>query len=82
MWCEENEAVLLTSDLDFGYLLIASQSACASVCILRIPDPNPRLHGEEVVRVLMFLRENQAGVFLARFDGKNLRVRTLPLESP
>jgi predicted nuclease of predicted toxin-antitoxin system len=78
-WAFQNEAVVLTQDLDFTKLLFQSRAHFPSVIQLRLDDVRPANIGGDVVRVLQQQRDalNQGALITLR--GGNSRPRLLPL---
>jgi predicted nuclease of predicted toxin-antitoxin system len=79
-WARQNEAVVLTQDLDFTRLLFQTRAALPSVIQLRLDDVRPKSIGEEVILIL-----GQHGDTLRRgavitVKGHKSRLRILPLD--
>lgn len=51
-WANQNDAVVLTQDLDFTKLLFQSRAPLPSVIQLRLDDVRPKNIGEDVLSVL------------------------------
>ncbi len=77
----DQSAILLTSDLDFGDLLAASNAALPSVVIFRLKPPmspdKVNLYLDKVLRE--YTADLERGAVLS-VDEKRVRVRRLPIE--
>jgi predicted nuclease of predicted toxin-antitoxin system len=78
-WAKENDAVVLTQDLDFTKLLFQSQAALPSVIQLRLNDVRPRNIGEDVVLILKQHDEDLRRGALITVKAHKSRLRFLPL---
>jgi predicted nuclease of predicted toxin-antitoxin system len=78
-WAVENNAAVLTCDLDFGAILAASQACTPSVLQIRARDVMPATMGERVVRVLEALTAELEQGAIVSVDLDLARVRVLPL---
>ncbi len=73
------DCILLTNDLDFGELAIASRSALPSIIIFRMRDMRPATVNRYLSRVLDgYATELQQGAVISVTEGQ-IRVRRLPL---
>jgi predicted nuclease of predicted toxin-antitoxin system len=78
-WAVENQAVVLTQDLDFTKLLFQTQAALPSVIQLRLDDVRPQTIGEDVLQVLQQTNEQLRAGALITVKGHKARLRLLPL---
>jgi predicted nuclease of predicted toxin-antitoxin system len=78
-WAVQNQAVVLTQDLDFTKLLFQSQAALPSVIQLRLDDVRPRSIGEDVLQVLRQQGQQLQQGALITVKGHRSRLRLLPL---
>lgn len=76
----EQQAVVLTQDLDFTKLLFESRTALPSVIQLRLDDIRPASIGEDVVQILRQQGEALRRGALITVKGHKARVRLLPLQ--
>lgn len=74
--------VVLTNDLDFGILLVASLDDGPSVVQLRARHTNPDAHGMAVVRAIQWAESRLKRGALLTVDPGRMRVRLLPLQPP
>lgn len=76
----DEQRVLLTHDLDFGYLLAISRAQLPSVVIFRLDDMRPRSVNHYLERVLhQHKDELNAGAVVIVTEGRT-RVRMLPIQ--
>lgn len=75
----ENNAVVLTHDLDFAKLLFQTAAKLPSVIQLRLDDVRPTAIGEDVVLILKQHEENLRLGALITVKGHKSRLRLLPL---
>jgi len=78
-WANQNNAVVLTQDLDFTKLLFQSRAAVPSVIQLRLDDVRPRSIGEDVLLILDQQKDNLKRGALITVKGHKSRLRLLPL---
>ena len=78
-WAVQNDAVLMTCDLDFGAILAASGSAAPSVVQIRARDVMPTAIGQRVVAALGIHGRDLDSGALVSVDLDRARVRILPL---
>ncbi|MBU6409237.1 MAG: DUF5615 family PIN-like protein [Verrucomicrobia bacterium] len=78
-WASQNNAVVLTQDLDFTKLLFQSRAALPSVIQLRLDDARPKSIGEDVLLILIQHRESLQRGALITVKGHMSRLRLLPL---
>lgn len=78
-WCRENNHVLLTQDLDFGYLLFLAGETGPSVIQLRCGDVSPTAIASTLTEVLELESVNIGrGVLLTIYPDRH-RIAVLPL---
>lgn len=70
--------VLLTADLDFGYLLAISGEIMPSVILFRLSDMRPQSLSEHLDRIIELHIEEERGQFIVVTD-TGIRVRKLPI---
>lgn len=76
--CDERR-VLLTHDLDFGYLLAISRAQLPSVVIFRLADMRPSSVNSHLERVLQCHKDElESGVVVIVTEGR-IRARLLPI---
>jgi predicted nuclease of predicted toxin-antitoxin system len=74
------QRVLLTMDLDFGYLLAASGSQLPSVILFRLQDERAEVVNARLAEVLARCASDlEAGAIVSVTEGA-IRVRRLPIE--
>ncbi len=74
--------VLLTMDLDFGYLLATSKQKMPSVILFRLQNETSENVNQRLCEVLTYLADDLAGGWIIVSVGeKRMRVRRFPLES-
>ena len=73
--------VLLTSDLDFGYLLAVSHAQLPSVIIFRLTDMRPNSVNFYLEQVLKQSNQELERGAIAIVTERKIRVRTLPIRS-
>lgn len=78
-WANQNEAIVLTQDLDFTKLLFQSRANLPSVIQLRLDDVRPKSIGEDVCLVLKQHEQNLIRGALITVKGHKSRLRLLPL---
>ncbi len=77
-WARANGYVLITSDLDFGYLLAVGGENSLSVVLIRGQD-RPEALAKQVIEILsQYKNDLEAGSFIV-VDETQARVRILPL---
>ncbi len=79
LWAHENDAVVLTQDLDFTKLLFQARAALPSVIQLRLDDVRPASIGEDVLLLLRQHGEELRRGALITVKGHKSRLRILPL---
>jgi predicted nuclease of predicted toxin-antitoxin system len=71
--------ILLTADLDFGYLMAISRSRMPSIILFRLQDMRPASVNAHLVEVIQrFASELAAGIFITATQ-RRIRVRQLPI---
>lgn len=78
-WAREQNAIILTNDLDFGAILAASGMDSPSVFQLRSQILDPLVIGDGVLRVIESFAGDLAEGASISFDRERSRVRRLPL---
>jgi predicted nuclease of predicted toxin-antitoxin system len=78
-WASEREHVVLTSDLDFGAILAATQERAPSVLQLRSDVLTPETMGRAVLAAIGQARQALADGALVSVDLFRARLRVLPL---
>ena len=73
--------VLLTVDLDFGYLLAVSRATLPSVILFRLGNESYEIINERLASVLNQFEEDLAAGALISVSDRNFRVRQLPILS-
>jgi len=79
-WAKQNNAIVLTQDLDFTQLLFQSRAALPSVIQLRIDDVRPASIGENVLLVLEHHKDDLQRGALITITGQKSRLRLLPIQ--
>lgn len=79
-WAVNNDALLLTHDLDFGAILAASGDRKPSVLQLRSQNIVPEAMAEKVVALIRSLEPELAQGALVSYEPDRARVRLLPLK--
>jgi predicted nuclease of predicted toxin-antitoxin system len=79
-WAVENEAVVLTHDLDFTKLLFQTGAGLPSVIQLRLDDVRPQNVGDDIRLILQQHTESLRRGALITVKGHKSRLRLLPLE--
>jgi predicted nuclease of predicted toxin-antitoxin system len=75
----EEGAILLTSDLDFGYLMAKGHAALPSIVLFRLPDMTPGRVSEQLLSVIeLHAADLAAGAFVVVTEA-SVRVRRLPM---
>ena len=77
-WAGINGSVVVTADLDFGGIVVRSNSRFLSVVLIRTDGTLPSDVGEELVRSLRACTEALEAGALVVFQGDGERVRPLP----
>lgn len=73
------ERILLTMDLDFGYLVAISKELLPGVIIFRLSDERSEMVNNKLAEVLLRCSEDiQTGVVVSVSD-KSIRIRKLPV---
>jgi len=78
-WARDNGAIVVTKDLDFGYMLYMTRAEKPSVVMVRCVDPRPEVIAKDLVWAIersSFMLDLGA---LLVFDDNKHRVRVLPL---
>lgn len=78
-WARANDHIVLTKDLDFGFMLYLTRAEKPSVVLVRASDPSHGAIGRDLrwaIKRSEFLLEIGA---LVVFDDHKHRVRALPL---
>lgn len=78
-WARDNEAIVLTHDLDFGSILAATGGEAPSVIQVRTEDVAPELILEDLVRILHVYEEDLDRGALVTLRKNQGRVRILPI---
>lgn len=78
-WAKQNNAVILTQDLDFTKLLFQSRASLPSVIQLRLDDVRPKSVGEDVLLILEQQKDDLIRGALITVKGHKSRLRLLPL---
>ena len=78
-WANQNNAVVLTQDLDFTKLLFQSRALLPSVIQLRLDDVRPKSIAEDVLLILDQQKDNLKRGALITVKGHKSRLRLLPL---
>lgn len=79
-WARQNQAVVLTNDLDFGAMLALTRAAGPSVIQMRTHDVSPARAGPSVLRALRQFRAELNDGALIVIDEQRQRIRILPLQ--
>ena len=79
-WAEQNDAIVLTHDLDFTKLLFQTRAELPSVIQLRLDDIRPQNIGEDVLLILEQHAQSLQRGALITVKGRKSRVRLLPLK--
>ena len=79
----QEERILLTADLDFGYLMAVSHFQMPSVILFRLPDMRPASVNAHLTQVIQrFASDLVAGSFITVTQSR-IRVHRLPIrQSP
>jgi predicted nuclease of predicted toxin-antitoxin system len=80
LWAAEHQHIVLTSDLDFGAILAATQSVRPSVMQLRSEVLAPAGIGELVLVAIRQARQELESGALVSVDADRARIRVLPFE--
>jgi predicted nuclease of predicted toxin-antitoxin system len=72
-YARDNQFVLLTSDLDFGYLLALGRYQAPSVVLLRVLDDRPEVLETRLITVLACARRNSSSSQDFTFIKSNLK---------
>ncbi|MCP5550144.1 MAG: DUF5615 family PIN-like protein [Akkermansiaceae bacterium] len=78
-WARDNEAVVLTQDLDFSAILAQSGLRLPSVIQIRLNDVDPARIGDLVAKALTDHESSLAAGAILTLDGQGVRLRPLPL---
>jgi predicted nuclease of predicted toxin-antitoxin system len=78
-WAQQNNAVVLTHDLDVTQLLFQTNTAMPRVIQLRVDDVRPGSIGRKVAGVLAQYCEELLAGALITLKGSKTRLRILPL---
>lgn len=78
-WAAQNEAVILTQDLDFPQLLAASRATGPSVVLLRLRNELDPLCQRRIATILQRLTPELEQGCLAVVDDFRERIKVLPL---
>ncbi len=76
--CAE-ERILLTVDLDFGYLLAVSKATLPSVILFRLGNESYQIINERLVEVLARFESDLATGAIISVSDRDFRVRQLPI---
>ncbi len=79
-WAFQNNAIVLTHDLDFGAMLTATRAAKPSVVQVRTQELMPSQIGKLLLRELNAHESELISGALMIIDRARLRVRLLPLD--
>ena len=79
-YAKENSLVVLTSDLDFGAILAATQGEKPSVVQIRSEDVSPDVIGEQVSKAFRQMAAELNDGALITVDPNRTRLRVLPLK--
>ncbi|MCC5638367.1 DUF5615 family PIN-like protein [Nostoc sp. CHAB 5844] len=71
--------ILLTIDLDFGYLLAVSKESLPSVIIFRLGNESYEIINERLAEVLNRFDSNLISGAIISVSDRNFRVRQLPI---
>jgi predicted nuclease of predicted toxin-antitoxin system len=80
-WAADHGYVVLTTDLDFGAILAATQTKQPSVLQLRSDVLNPAVIGPAVLATVRQTRQELIAGALVSIDAARSRLRILPLAS-
>jgi len=75
----DEDSVLLTCDLDFGYLMAISSGLCPSIIIFRLEDESPVNVNKRLKQVLNESFDALEKGAVISVDEKRHRVRLLPI---
>ena len=78
-YARNNDFVVLTSDLDFGTILAATQGEKPSVVQIRAEDVSPVVIGRQVAAALSQMKAELDEGALLTVDPNRTRIRVLPL---
>jgi predicted nuclease of predicted toxin-antitoxin system len=78
-WAAKHDYIVLTSDLDFGAILAATQGLRPSVLQLRSDFLGPDLIGATVLAAIRQTRQELSSGALVSIDAARARLRVLPL---
>jgi len=78
-YARTHDYVVLTSDLDFGTVLAATQGDKPSVVQIRADDVNPEVIGSHVVAAVRQVGPDLESGALLTVDPNRARLRILPL---
>jgi predicted nuclease of predicted toxin-antitoxin system len=78
-WAADHDHVVLTSDLDFGAILAATQGRRPSVLQLRSDVLTPEVMGPAVLATVRQTRQELSDGALISIDAARARLRVLPL---
>ncbi|HEX4407700.1 MAG TPA: DUF5615 family PIN-like protein [Xanthobacteraceae bacterium] len=79
-WAVDNDAVVLTSDLDFGAILATSRDRHPSVIQIRSDALTPASIGETLLAALRYSHRELSDGALISIDAARARLRLLPLK--
>ncbi len=80
-FAKANDYVVLTHDLDFGAILVATHGGKPSVVQIRADDVSPAMIGRPVIAALQQMTDELEEGALLTVDPKRARLRVLPLPS-
>ena len=78
-WAAERDSIVLTSDLDFGAILAATQGKRPSVLLIRNELLDPRAIGHAVLAAIRQTRQELLDGAIVSVDAARVRLRILPL---
>jgi|SRR5579884_25362 len=71
--------ILLTMDLDFGYLLAISRARSPSVVVFRLEDERPQIVSQRLQTVLLQCEDDLTAGAIVSVSEAAIRVRRLPI---
>lgn len=76
---KDENRILLTCDLDFGYLLSKTNDNSPSTVIFRLEFQTPLNHIHKLTRLFEYAQEDLTKGSIVSIDDQKIRIRTLPL---
>ncbi len=76
---KDEERIVLTVDLDFGYLLATSGAELPSVILFRLGNESYQIINERLDEILNLCAENLAAGAIISVTDETFRVRKLPI---